>query len=290
MMNESLKTTLLLGFLTGILIVFGGIIGTVFHYPLIGAFIGLIISIIINFISYFYSDKIALKANHAQIVSETEAPRLHRIVEELAQNAGIKKPRVAIVQTNDPNAFATGRNQDNAVVAATTGIMQLLDDRELRGVLAHELGHIRNHDILIGSIAATMAGIITMVANVGRYAIFFSDEDNIGNVIASILLIIFAPIAAAIIRMAISRSCEFKADRTGAEISQDPLALANALGKIEQGVEVNPIEDVNPANAHLYIINPFGSTGEKLAELFSTHPKTEERIKRLQQMSQQGNY
>ena len=289
-MIESLKITLLLGFLTGILVVFGGIIGSIFKFGILGAFIGLIISIIMNFISYFYSDKLALRANHAQIVTEDEAPRLHRIVGELAQNAGIKKPRVAIVHTNDPNAFATGRNQDNAVVAATTGIMQTLDDRELRGVLAHELGHIKNHDILRGSIAATMAGIITMVANIGHYAIFFSDDDGIGELVASILLIIFAPIAAAIIRMAISRSCEFKADRSGAEISHDPLALASALEKIERGVEEHPIEDVNPSNAHLYIINPFGSTAQRLSELFSTHPNTNERIKRLIKMSEDGNY
>ncbi|WP_304125437.1 zinc metalloprotease HtpX [Methanosphaera cuniculi] len=289
-MIESLKITLLLGFLTGILVVFGGIIGSIFKFGMLGAFIGLIISIIMNFISYFYSDKLALRANHAQIVTEAEAPRLHRIVGELAQNAGIKKPRVAIVHTNDPNAFATGRNQDNAVVAATTGIMQMLDDRELRGVLAHELGHVKNHDILIGSIAATMAGIITMVANIGHYAIFFSDDDGIGELVASILLIIFAPIAAAIIRMAISRSCEFKADRSGAEISHDPLALASALEKIERGVEAYPIEDVNPSNAHLYIINPFGSTAQRLTELFSTHPNTNERIKRLIKMSEDGNY
>ena len=216
------------------------------------------------------------------MVKVNEKPMISYVIEALMESQYINKILVAI----SPNTPVTSEYVKKFPVK----IIKTLDDRELRGVLAHELGHIKNHDILIGSIAATMAGIITMVANIGHYAIFFSDDDGIGELVASILLIIFAPIAAAIIRMAISRSCEFKADRSGAEISHDPLALASALEKIERGVEEHPIEDVNPSNAHLYIINPFGSTAQRLSELFSTHPNTNERIKRLIKMSEDGNY
>ncbi len=288
-MLDTLKTVILLGFLTAVLIVVCGVIGSIFHLGSLGILIGFIIAIIMNFISYFYSDKIALSAYNAQIVSEQDAPNLHQIVTELSNNAGIKKPKIAIIRSNDPNAFATGRNQDNATVAVTTGILNLLNEEELKGVLSHELGHVKNHDILISSVAATVAGMIVTVASFGRF-IMFSDEDDMGSIISSILISIIGPIAATIIQLAISRSREYEADATGARICSNPLALANALRKIEIGVENEPMLDARSTDAHMFIINPFGDMGSKLETLFSTHPSTAERIRRLEEMSSNGNY
>lgn len=288
-MFENFKTVLLLGSLTGILIVIGGIIGSIFHLASLGIIIGFVLAVGMNFISYFYSDSITLSAYNAKIVTPEEAPVLHEIVIELANNAGIKKPKVAIIPSYEPNAFATGRNEDHAVVAATSGILNLLTHDEIKGVLAHEIGHIKNRDILISSVAATVAGMITMVADLGRYAVFFADDEDGGGAIASILVAIIAPIAASIIQLAISRSREYKADATGAMITSNPLALADALRKIESGIIDQPM-DAKPTDAHMFIINPFEGAGQKLLNLFSTHPSTEDRIKRLEKMSVTGEY
>lgn len=284
-MLEGLKTVILLGFLSAILIIICGFIGSMFNIRGLGILLGFIFSIVMNFTSYFYCDKIALSSYNAKIVTEQESPNLHRIVGDLANKAGIKKPRIAIIQSRDPNAFATGRNQNHAVVAVTTGILELLNEDELRGVISHEMGHIRNKDILISSVAATIAGMIVAIASWGRYAFLFTDNKNGMDVIGSLILAIVGPIAASIIQLAISRSREFKADATGAEICGNPLALASALRKLEFGTTQNPMKNAKGTDAHMFIVNPFGNAGNKLKNLFSTHPETSERIRRLEDMA-----
>ena len=285
-MLENLKTVILLGFMSAILVIIFGFIGSLFNLGRFGILIGVLFAIGMNFVSYFYSDKIALKSYNAQIVSEQESPNLHRIVEDLANSAGIKKPRIAIIRSNDPNAFATGRNQNHAVVAVTTGILQLLNEDELRGVISHEMGHIRNKDILISSVAATIAGMIVAVANWGRYAfIFANNDDGAMDIIGSILLAILGPLAATIIQLSISRAREFKADATGAEICGNPLALASALRKLEFGTTQHPMTNAKETDAHMFIMNPFGNATNKIKNLFSTHPETSERIRRLEDMA-----
>lgn len=289
-MFENLKTVILLGFMSAVLVILFGFIGAIFNIPSLGILIGLIFAIIMNFVSYFYSDKIALSSYNAVIVSEQESPNLHRIIGDLANRANIKKPKVAIIQSNDPNAFATGRNQNHAAVAVTTALLQMLNEDELRGVLSHELGHIKNRDILISSVAATIAGMIVAIADWLRWGLFFVDSDDMGDIIASILLAILGPIAATIIQLAISRSREYKADATGAKISGNPLALANALRKIEFGTIEHPMDNAKSTDAHMFIMNPFGNMGSKLQNLFSTHPKTADRIKRLEEMANNNSY
>lgn len=285
-MLENLKTVILLGFMSAILVIIFGFIGSLFNLGRFGIIIGLLFAIVMNFVSYFYSDKIALSSYNARIVTEQESPNLHRIVEDLANRAGIKKPRIAIIQSNDPNAFATGRNQSHAVVAVTTGILQLLNEDELRGVISHEMGHIKNRDILISSVAATIAGMIVAIASWGRYAFLFADNDNgLMDVIASILLAILGPLAATIIQLSISRAREFNADTTGAEICGNPLALASALRKLEFGTTQHPMTNAKETDAHMFIMNPFGNASNKLKNLFSTHPETSERIRRLEEMA-----
>lgn len=287
-MLENLKTVILLGFMSAILVIICGFIGHLFNFRGLGILIGLVFAIIMNFSSYFYSDKIALNSYNARIVTEQEAPNLHRIIGELANNAGIKKPRVAVIDSRDPNAFATGRNQSHAAIAVTTGILQLLDEDELRGVLSHEMGHIRNKDILISSVAATVAGMIVAIANWAQYAFLFSNNENgLGDVVGAILLAILGPIAASIIQLAISRSREFKADATGAEICGNPLALASALRKLEFGTTQHPMNNAKSTDAHMFIVNPFGNASTKLKNLFSTHPETSERIRRLEELARQ---
>ncbi len=282
-MSNTLKSVILLGTLTGLLVVMGRVLGG--NAGMILAF-GLAVAL--NFASYWFSDRIALKMAGAREVSPEEAPQLHAIVDELAYRAGLPKPRVAIVESPSPNAFATGRDKDHAVVAVTTGIVQILNRDELMAVLGHELGHVKNHDILISSIAATIAGAITMLAQMLQFAAFFGglgsrDGDGEGtNPFAALAMIILAPIAAMLIQMAISRSREYGADDTGAHIVGDPLALASALEKLETGSRQVPL-DVNPAAAHLFIVNPL--SGRALAGLFSTHPPLAERVKRLRQMA-----
>lgn len=285
-MFEGLKTVILLGFMTALLIVICSYVGALFHFGRLGIIIGLVLAIVMNITSYFYSDKIALSSYGAKIVTKEEAPNLHRIVEELANSAGILKPRIAVIQSDDPNAFATGRNQNHAVVAVTTGILNLLDEDELRGVISHEMGHIKNKDILISSVAAIVAGMIVAIASMGRFAVLFTDEDNgLGGVIAALLMMVLGPLAATIIQLAISRSREFKADATGAEICGNPMALASALRKLEFGVTQHPMENAKDTDAHMFIINPFGNASNKLKNLFSTHPETSERIRRLEEMA-----
>ncbi len=277
---NTLKTTLLLGALTGLLVIVGGVLG-----GNSGMVLGFVVALVMNFGSYWFSDKIALKMAGAREVSYAEAPELHDMVARLAQASGLPKPRVAIVQSDAPNAFATGRNPSHGLVAVTTGIMRILDRRELAAVISHELGHIRNRDILISSIAATFAGAITMLAQLGQFAMIFGgrsdDDEDGGGIFGALLMIFLAPLAATIIQLAISRSREFGADRTGAEVGQDPEALASALEKLEAYSRQIPLH-VNPAASHLFIVKPL--TGFSMQSLFSSHPPTEQRVARLRQL------
>ena len=286
---NNLKTLFLFSLLTAVLVGVGWLIG---GYG--GMVVFLVIGAVINFSSYWFSDKLALKMSGAHEVSADEEPRLHAIVEEVAHLAMIPKPRVYVINQDTPNAFATGRSANHAAVAVTTGIMRILDERELRGVLGHELGHIRNHDILISTVVATVAGAITMIAWMLQWSMIFGGgrRDSRGNPLGMIGLlatIILAPLAATIIRMAISRSREFQADETGARLVHDPEALASALLKLNQGVQAQPMvsNGVTQATSHLYIVNPFG--GERVANLFSTHPPIEERVHRLYAMAGLAN-
>jgi heat shock protein HtpX len=284
---NTLKTTLLLGALTGLLMLMGYWLG-----GNSGLVIGFVVAVAMNIGSYWFSDQIALRMAGAREVSEAEAPELHNIVARLAQAAGLPKPRVAIVESDAPNAFATGRNPAHGLVAVTTGILHTLDRRELEAVLAHELGHIRNRDVLISAVAATIAGAITMVAQIGQFALFFgrtSDDEEEGpfGALGGILMLIVAPIAATIIQLATSRSREFGADRTGAEVGRDPEALASALEKLDAYSRRIPLH-VNPAVSHLFIVNPL--TGFSLQNLFSTHPPAAERIARLRQIGRQMGF
>ncbi|MGB7569774.1 MAG: zinc metalloprotease HtpX [Chitinivibrionales bacterium] len=279
-----LKTTLLLGVLTGVLVVFGQLIGGS-H----GAMMFLIIAAIMNFIAYWFSDKIVLMSYRARQAGPEDAPKLYNVVKRLAERADIPMPKVYIVENPSPNAFATGRNPRHASVAATTGILQILSEEELEGVMAHELSHVRNRDILISSIAATIAGAITLIANVVQWGAMFGgssrDENDRGNIFVMLAMAILAPIAAMIIQMAISRSREYAADYAGAKLCRKPLALASALGRLENTVRQIPMQGGSPTTAHLFIVNPF--RGGVMRNLFSTHPPMEERIRRLERLSRE---
>ena len=286
-MTNTLKTTALLAALTALLIVIGGLLGGRGGMLL---FFGL--AIVMNLGAYWFSGDIALRMAGAREVSEQEAPELHQLVAELATYARLPKPRVAIIDNPSPNAFATGRDANHAVVAVTTGILGILNRDELAGVLAHELGHVRNHDILISSIAATIAGAITMLAQAAQWAMLFggfggSRDDEDTNPFAALLMIIVAPIAATLIQLAISRSREYAADDTGARLHGNPESLARALEKLEAATSVRPLP-VNPAVAHMFIVNPL--KGMNFAGLFSTHPPLEERIRRLRAMQPRSIY
>ncbi|MGH7930568.1 MAG: zinc metalloprotease HtpX, partial [Candidatus Binatia bacterium] len=237
-----------------------------------------------NGISYWFSDKIVLRMYQAQEIGPGDLPELHRIVQDLTLRAKMPMPKLYLIPQRAPNAFATGRNENHAVVAVTQGILDLLNKDELRGVLAHELSHVKNRDMLIGTIAATMAGAISMLANIAQWGLIFGGRDSDsegGNPVAALAMIILAPLAALLVQMAISRSREFGADATGAAISAEPMSLASALRKLQLGVERAPM-DANPATAHMFIVNPL--TGGDLMKLFSTHPPLDERISRLEQM------
>ncbi|WP_457573252.1 zinc metalloprotease HtpX [Desulfolithobacter sp.] len=278
-MINTVKTFIFMAALTALFMVAGRAMG-----GQQGMMIALFMAVALNFFAYWNSDKMALAMNHAREVSEVEAPELHQLVTSLARRAGIPKPRVYIIESPTPNAFATGRNPQHAAVAVTRGILQVLNREELEGVLAHELGHIKNRDILISSIAAVMAGAISYLATMAQWAMMFGgtrDDDEGGNPLASIVMMIVAPLAATLIQMAISRSREYLADRVGAEICGSPKALASALNKLANYNKQIPM-DVNPATAQMYIVNPL--TGGSLANLFSTHPPIEERIRRLLSM------
>ena len=240
------------------------------------------IAVVMNFGSYWFSDKIVLKMYGAQELDESQAPKLYNIVRELTQNAGLPMPKIYMIPSPQPNAFATGRNPSHAAVAVTEGIMRILSDDELKGVLAHELAHVKNRDILIGTIAATIAGAIMMLRYFGYFFGGRSDEEGNSSGIGMLIAFIVAPIAALLIQMAISRSREYGADASGAEISHDPHALASALQKLERGAEAIPM-DANPATAHMFIVNPFSAQG--LMNLFSTHPPIPERVARLERMT-----
>jgi heat shock protein HtpX len=276
---NGLKTMMLMMLLT-LLLVFGGaaLAGRS------GMTIALVMAFAMNFISYFFSDKIVLKMYRAQEVTENEAPVLYRIVRRLAQKAGMPMPKVYIIPDMSPNAFATGRNPQHAAVAATEGIMQLLTEEELSGVMAHELTHVIHRDILIGTVAATIAGAISYLAQMAQWAMIFGGgrrDDDDGSPIASLVMMIVAPIAAMLIQMAISRSREYSADEGGARLNGNPMALANALRKLTKGSQMIPMH-ATPATSHMMIVNPFKGGG--IVNLFSTHPPIEERIARLEAM------
>lgn len=275
---NGLKTMVLMVALTLILIAAGGILG-----GKSGMTFALIIAFAMNFISYWYSDKIVLKMYRAREVTESQAPDLHATVRRLAQRAGLPMPKVYIIDQPQPNAFATGRNPKRGAVAVTTGIMNVLNQEELEGVLAHELAHIKHRDILVGTVAATIAGAISFLAQMAQWAFIFGGrDDEDGNPIVAIIMMIVGPIAALLVQMAISRSREYGADRGGAEIAGNPLHLASALKKLHYASKRIPMQ-ANPATSHMFIVSPL--RGDGLAKLFSTHPQMEERIARLEAMA-----
>jgi heat shock protein HtpX len=283
-MSNAIKTTILLAALTALCIVIGGALGGQRGMLLAFAF-----AIVMNLGAYWFSGDVALRIAGAQEVTPKQAPELHRLVEELATYARLPKPRVAIIESPSPNAFATGRDAQHAVVAVTTGILGLLSHDELAGVLAHELGHVRNRDILISSIAATLAGAITMLAHMAQWSMILggfgrsTDEEDsgFGGLSGSLLMVILAPLAATVIQLAITRSREYGADETGARIHGNPESLANALEKLELATSLRPLP-IDPAAAHLFIVNPL--KGVSFGGLFNTHPPVADRVRRLRQM------
>jgi len=283
-MTSQIKTVFLLALLTGLMLLIGQAAG-----GRAGLMIALILAVAMNFVSYWWSDRIVLSMYRAQELSRSDAPWLHAIVEELAHNAGIPKPRICLIPQEAPNAFATGRNPENAVVAVTAGIMRTLSPEELRGVLAHELGHVKNRDILIQSVAAVLGAAIMSIANMLQWGAMFGfgrrddEEGGGGGALGAIALAIIAPIAAMLIQMAISRSREFLADETGAKICGRPLDLASALNRLETAARNVPLEG-SPVAENLFIVNPF--SGGDMANLFSTHPPIPERIARLRELAQ----
>lgn len=283
-MSNSIKTVMLIALMMGLLLFLGQAIGG--EQGLVFAFI---ISLLMNFGMYWFSDKIVLMSYRAQEVTEEESPRLYRIVRQLATQAQLPMPKVYILPGATANAFATGRNPEHAAVAATEGILQALSDDELEGVIGHELAHVKHRDILISTLVAALAGTITFVARMAMYAEIFGggrrDREN-SNPLGQLAMIILAPIAALLIQMAVSRSREFAADEGGSRISGKPLSLANALRKLERGAELVPMQNAGTATAHMFIVNPL--TGGGVMKLFSTHPPTEERIAKLEQLAMSG--
>jgi heat shock protein HtpX len=279
-MSNVFKTAMLLAVLTAMLVLIGGAIGGR-H----GMLIALVFAFVMNFVSYWWSDKIVLAMYGAQEISEAQAPELSSMVRRLATKAGVPMPRLYIIPSEQPNAFATGRNPAHAAVAVTEGIMRILDNEELEGVLAHELSHVLNRDVLISTIAATLAGAITYLAHMAQWAAFMgggrNNDDDAPSPVAMIAMAVIAPIAAMLVQLAVSRSREFHADATGARLAGRAYPLAKALEKLDMAAHAIPM-NANPATAHLFIINPL--SGASLMRLFSTHPSTEERIARLRAM------
>ena len=278
-MTNALKTALLLGLMTGLIIVVGDVVG-----GQNGMMIALVIAGVMNFVSYFFSDKLALAMYRAQPVTREQLPRVYEVVERLTQRNGLPMPKIYVIPTDSPNAFATGRNPSHASVAVTEGILKLLSDEELEGVLAHEIGHVKNRDILISSIAATIAGAITMVARMAYYAELFGfggggdSRNRRGGALSALVMMILAPFAAFMIQMAISRSREYGADESGAHLTGNPYALASALKKLDVYSRRIPLA-ASPSTAHLFIVQPF--LGMNFGSLFSTHPPIAKRIERL---------
>jgi heat shock protein HtpX len=279
-MSNMVKTTVFLALLTGLFVAVGGLVG-----GRSGMVMAFVFALIMNFVSYWFSDKIVLKMYGAQPIGEAEAPAVHRIVRNLATKAGIPMPKLYLIPSEAPNAFATGRSPQHAAVAVTEGILRIMNETELEGVLAHELSHVLNRDVLISTVAATVAGAISMLANMAQWGLMFGgsrDEEGRGtNPIALLLTVILAPIAAMLIQMAVSRSREYQADASGARLTRNPGSLASALAKLGQATRMIPM-NANPATAHLFIVNPL--SGRSLASLFATHPPLEDRIARLQAM------
>lgn len=282
-----LKTTLLLSLLTVLMVFMGSAIG-----GRTGMVFAFLMALAMNFFSYWFSDKIVLKMYGAQEIGEHDHPSFYGMVRRLAQQASLPMPKVYIIPSESPNAFATGRNPSHAAVAATEGILRILSPEELEGVMAHELAHVQNRDILVGTIAATFAGAISMLGNMLQWGAMLGagrgddEEGGAGGLIGSLAMAIIAPIAAMLIQMAVSRSREYLADETGARICGRPLALANALRKLHSASQVLPMQEARPATAHMFIVNPL--TGGSLLKLFSTHPPMEERIARLEGMARGG--
>jgi heat shock protein HtpX len=277
-MGNTFKTAFLLTLLTLLLMFIGRFFG-----GQNGMLLALVFAAVMNFVSYFYSDKIALAMYRAQPVTREELPRAYAAVERLTQKIGIPMPKIYVIPNESPNAFATGRNPQHASVAVTQGILNLLNDEELEGVLAHELGHVNNRDILISSVAATVAGAITMLASMGRFAMIFGGmggdrDDRRGGGLGALLMLILAPIAASLIQLAVSRSREYQADATGVHFTGNPYALASALAKLDAYSRRLPLQ-ATPSTAHLFIIQPF--LGMNFGSLFSTHPPIAKRIERL---------
>ncbi len=285
-MTSQLKTLVLMAALSAVLIVMGGALG-----GQRGILFALIFAVIMNVGSYWYSDRIVLSMYRAQELSPADAPMVHQIVEELARNAGIPKPRLYIVPQDAPNAFATGRDPEHGVIAVTQGIMQLLPLEQLRGVLAHEMAHIANRDILVQSVAGVIGSAITAIANMLQFAMIFGgsrdEEGNSTNPLAAIAMMILGPLAATLIQMAISRRREYMADAAGASYCGDPMALAYALNNLDAYSRQIPMQ-ANPATENMFIVNPL--TGSSMRRLFSTHPSMEERIANLQEMARTGRY
>lgn len=282
-MNNILKTTFLLSLLTILLIAMGGAVGGKG-----GMIVAFLMAAVMNFGSYWFSDKIVLRMYNAQEITREVHPSFYGMVERLATRAGLPMPRVYIIPDESPNAFATGRNPEHAAVAATEGILRILSTEELEGVMAHELAHVKNRDILISTIAATFAGAISMIGNMLQWGAMFGagrrdDEEGGSSLIGSLAMAIIAPIAAMLIQMAVSRSREYLADESGAVICGRPLALAGALRKLHNASQAIPMQDARPATAHMFIVNPL--TGGGMMSLFSTHPPMEDRIARLEGMA-----
>jgi heat shock protein HtpX len=286
-MSSMIKTTVLLALLTGLIMLIGGMLG-----GRGGLEIAFVFAIGMNFFSYWFSDKMVLRAYGAQPLDATSAPELYAIVNELANSANIPMPRLYLIDSDTPNAFATGRNPRHAAVAVTRGIMRICTREELKGVIGHELSHVLNRDILISSVAATLAGVVMMIGSMARWGAMFGgfggrdDNNRGGSIIELLAMAILAPLAATMIQLAISRTREYQADASGAHLTHNPLLLANALRKLESANERMPMSDATPATAHMFIVNPLSAEG--MSRLFSTHPPIEERIRRLEQMAHSG--
>ena len=282
---NTLKTTVLLAALTGLLIAAGSFFGGTR-----GMTVMFVVSMLMNFFSYWYSDKIVLNMYGAIEVTSQTAPELVKMVANLARKDGLPMPRVYVIDTDAPNAFATGRDPEHAAVAVTNSIMRALSEQELEGVLAHELSHVKHRDTLISTLVASIAGAITMVAHMAQWAAIFGfgrndDEEGSGGIVGYLFMIILAPLAATVIQLGISRSREYMADESGAKLTGQPMALASALKKIEYYAEHRVMPEATPATSHMFIVNPFAGSGSWFTSLFSTHPSTDDRVQRLQELA-----